>query len=90
MYALNQRQDLPLGPYDMLLHDWILSNIVPILRRRGGGNCEINWRGCGRINGGTWVMELAADSREPALGKGARSTSARALEVEHTHPGVDP
>jgi hypothetical protein len=40
----------------------------------------------GRINGGTRVLEVSADSRKVVLGKGARSTSTIAHEVEHTHP----
>jgi hypothetical protein len=39
-----------------------------------------------RINGGTRVLELAADSREATPRKGARLTSSVALEVKHTHP----
>jgi hypothetical protein len=37
-----------------------------------------------RINGGVWLVELAAASREVAQGKGARSTSTNGLEVEPT------
>jgi hypothetical protein len=43
------------------------------------------WReGYERINCGTRVLELAADSREAALGKGARLTSTNTHEAEHT------
>jgi hypothetical protein len=45
----------------------------------GIGACTFKseqWRGgYGRINGGTWVLELATESREAPLGYGARSTS---------------
>jgi hypothetical protein len=44
-------------------------------------------RGYHRISGGTRVLELAVDIWEASLGKGARSTSTSAHEVEHTHPG---
>jgi hypothetical protein len=46
------------------------------------------WRGgYRRINGGTRVLELAADSREATPWKGARSTSTTAPEVKHSHLG---
>jgi hypothetical protein len=42
------------------------------------------WEACGRIGGGTPVLELAVDSRKTAQWKGARSASA--LAIEQTHP----
>jgi hypothetical protein len=48
---------------------------------------HIFWRErCGRISGGTRVLELAADGREAALEKGAHSTSTNAPHIEHAHP----
>jgi hypothetical protein len=42
--------------------------------------------GYGRINGGTRVLELAADGRQALPEECARSTSTTAHEVEHTYP----
>jgi hypothetical protein len=54
----------------------------------GAVHVKFFWRkGYGRINGGTRVLEVAADIREATPRKGARSTLASAHEVEQTHPG---
>jgi hypothetical protein len=43
------------------------------------------------ISGGTRVLDMAADNRQAAQGKGARTTSNNDLEVEQTRPrGVEP
>jgi hypothetical protein len=49
-----------------------------------GRRVEATW-GTGRIIGGTRLLELAADNREAALGKGVRSSSTIAHEVDHTY-----
>jgi hypothetical protein len=41
----------------------------------------------GRINGGTRVLELAAESREASLGYGARSTSTNMLTSSRPKEG---
>jgi hypothetical protein len=71
----------------------IISCTVPI-RRFGGGREEegktkmfLGRGGCRRISDGTRVLDIAADNMGAKLGKGARSTSTIASEVEQTHRG---
>jgi hypothetical protein len=76
MYLRYWRQDLPLGPSDMFFPDYMLLRYRPIWEE---GACIFRSargrRGNGRINGGTRMLERAAESKEEALGYGARSTS---------------
>jgi hypothetical protein len=57
-------------------------------KEAGAVHVEIFLRkGYGRINGGTRLLEMAADSREATLGNSARSKSTNAIDVEQTHIG---
>jgi hypothetical protein len=65
---IHQHRDFPLG--------FFVTKYSEILSRQGDGGwvCEMLFGedGYGWISGGTRVLELAADSREAALGHGAR------------------
>jgi hypothetical protein len=58
-------------------------------KKKGAMHVKICWQeGYGRINGGTWVLELAADNRGAMPRTGPRSTSTSAHEVDdHSSSG---
>jgi hypothetical protein len=80
IYVSYRGQDLPLGPSDMFFHYQILLRCSPIW---GDGAHTLRGLcmrgGYGRINGGTRVFELAAESRDIAVGYGVRSASTSML-----------
>jgi hypothetical protein len=81
-------QDLPLGPSDVFFQYQIQLRYHPIW---GDGASVVMsvWcrRGDGRISGGTRVFESAAESREAALGYGARSTPTSPLNSSRPKEG---
>jgi hypothetical protein len=73
MIFLHRHMDLSPGQSDMLFRDKTLTDTLS--RQWGGcGVSEIFFdeEECGRISGGTRVLELRAENREVALWHGAR------------------
>jgi hypothetical protein len=69
---VHRHMDLPLGMSDMFFQHLNTHRYSPVTAGTMSADCFFGEEGYERINGGTRVLELAADSREAALGYGAR------------------
>jgi hypothetical protein len=70
--SVHKHKDLPLGLSDIFFQPLNAHIYSTVTARTMSADCFFGEEGYGRMSGGTRVLEMAADSREAALGHGAR------------------